>query len=526
MKKITIFIFFALSTLFVSAQTTYNITDFGAIGDGKTVATIAINQAITECSKNGGGRVVIPSGEFVSGTIFMKDNIEIYLESGATLLASTNTEDMPLIEHTDYRSLKDWYGWAALIYADGANNIAITGNGTIDGQGENQPSRPELPKGDMDGRCRNILFISCKNIRIEGIKMYHSGLWNQHYLNCEDLFVDNIYVDNNKRKNNDGIDIDGCRRVVVSNSIIDANDDAVVIKSTGEALCEDVTITNCVLSSWCNGIKAGTESTGGFRNIAISNCVIKPTTCPTNFNHNKFITNICFTGISLEIVDGGIMEAVAINNIITEGVQAPLFIRLGNRARKHLPDAPEPKIGTIRNITVNNMIAYDVENVTSSISAVEGACIENVTISNIQFRNNGGVSLGNEINKLDHLESVYDVEEMADSYPEAIKWGNLPASIFFLRRIKNIIIKDVTVTPLQEDSRTPIIAHDVKGIILGDFILSDNITAPIFFKGYDVEDYKIEKPLGWRGEVSTFEKFMFPTLPKNISNSNSSQNSH
>src|SRR5690606_36384331 len=141
-------------------------------------------------------------------------------------------------------------------------------------------------------------------------------------------------------RNNDAIDIDGCRRFVLSNSILDTDDDGITLKSTGAAATEDVVITNCVVSSFCNAIKAGTESTGGFRNITMSNCVVKPS---RNKGHPIFNTpRHGITGISLEIVDGGTMEGVSISNITIEGTECPLYIRLGNRPRKHTQLSPQP----------------------------------------------------------------------------------------------------------------------------------------------------------------------------------------
>lgn len=167
--------------------------------------------------------------------------------------------------------------------------------------------------GDRNGRPRNILFISCKDVHVEGITMRNSALWNQHYLNCEDVTIDHIKVYNHSNGNNDGIDIDGCRRFILSNSIIDSDDDGIVLKSTGTAPCENVIISNCIVSSFANAIKCGTESTGGFKNISISDCIVKP----SRHSGERILksTPSGITAISLEIVDGGIMDGVTINNV-------------------------------------------------------------------------------------------------------------------------------------------------------------------------------------------------------------------
>ncbi len=472
-----------------SQSKSYNIMDFGAVNDGATICTNVFNKAITTCSENGGGTVVVPTGTFKCGTIRMKDNVELHLEIGSTLLASAKHEDFPRLPQPEYRSYVDRGGWYALIYAEGASNIAITGLGTIDGNGAQHQPIKGLLGGDVDGRPRNILFISCKRVRVEGIKMLNSGMWNQHYLNCEDVVVDRVEVFNHSNRNNDAIDIDGCRRVTVSNSIFDTDDDGITLKSTGPAVTEDVVITNCVVSSFCNAIKAGTESAGGFRNITISNCVVKPsrsTTEPIFKTSRKGIT-----GISLEIVDGGIMEGITISNITIEGTQCPLYIRLGNRARKHTENAPEPPVGKMRNIAISNVVAYNTDNFSSSITAIPGHYIENVILDNVQFFNVGGLQNG------DYIAGHLEVEEDEKGYPQPTVWGNLPSSSFFIRHVKNISINNLMFGSDEADPRIPVIAVDVKNLRIGKASYTGSSSPESFVLLDQVEGYDIEKPLGW-----------------------------
>jgi len=467
----------------------YNIKNYGAINDGVTICTEAINKAIKTCSDNGGGVVIVPAGIFKSGTIQMKDNVEIHLEIGSTLLASTNHDDFPQQPQPKYRSQKDPGGWFALIYAEGVSNIAITGSGTIDGNGAQQKPVPALLGGDRDGRPRNILLISCKHVRIEGIKMINSGIWNQHYLDCEDVIEDCVEVYNHANRNNDAIDIDGCRRFVLSNSIFDTDDDGITLKSTGAAATEDVVITNCVVSSFCNAIKAGTESTGGFRNITISNCVIRPSRCPSDPVFKTPRKGI--TGISLEIVDGGTMEGVAISNITIEGTECPLYIRLGNRARKHTESAAEPLVGKMRNIAISNVVAYNTGNFSNSITAIPGQYIENVTIDNVQIFNKGGLKSG------EYLDIKKEIAEDEKGYPQPTVWGNLPSSTFFLRHVKNIAINNLMFGSIEPDPRIPIIAMDVKNLRIGKSSYTGSSSPESFVLLDRVDDYDIEKPLGW-----------------------------
>jgi polygalacturonase len=434
----------------------FNILDFGAASDTGKLSTLAINKAVEACFKAGGGRVIIPNGHFKSGTITLLDNVELFLERGAVLYGSTEHSDYPRQKQPAYRSQKDPGGWYALIYAEGASNIGISGYGTIDGQGAKQVPRP-VPAGavneDRDGRPRNILFISCRKISVQDITMLSSGIWNQHYLDCENVSIDNIRIYNHSNRNNDAIDIDGCRHVVISNSIMDTDDDGITLKSTGAAPTEDVSITNCIVSSFCAAIKCGTESTGGFKNIMISNCIVRPSACPTA---PVFRTpRIGQVGIALEIVDGGIMDGVSVSNIIIEGTECPIYVRLGNRARKHTDGAPEPPRGKMRNVSLSDINVYNAGNYCSSITGIPGSPIENITLNNIRIVNRGGLKQG------EYTSDPAKVAELEKEYPAPDRWRNLPSSGFFIRHVQDIALHDVTLRSLTTDPRVPVIADDV-----------------------------------------------------------------
>ena len=465
------------------------ISEYGAVGDGITINTVAIQSAIDACAKSGGGKVIIPSGKFLSGTIIMKSNVELHFEQNATLLASTRHKDYPLQPLPKYRSHKDQLGgFYALIYAEGAENISLTGHGTIDGQGKLQEPRPDPKARDIDGRPRNLLLISCKNILVEGLHFNNSGVWNQHYLNCEDVKVDKISVYNHSNRNNDGIDIDGCRRFILSNSTFDSDDDGITLKSTGAAPCEDIVITNCIVSSFCNAIKAGTESSGGFRNITISNCVVKPSISKTTpvFDTPK----IGITGLSLIIVDGGVMEGISVNNLTIYGTMAPIYIRMGNRARKYTEEAAKPEMGKVRNISISNVVAYGAGEWGSSITGQPGFPLQNISLSNIQLFTKGGVKSG-----------TFDenVKEDPQGYPQPTTWKTLPASGFYIRHAEGVSINNVTFGVEAEDERAPIVADDVSELQITDVRLSGPYKTATFVHGKNLKNYNIEKPLGWNG---------------------------
>ncbi|KAA2245680.1 polygalacturonase [Chitinophaga agrisoli] len=446
---------FALFYVSVKAND-FNIVDYGAVSDTSKLSTAAINKAVEACYKAGGGRVIIPTGNFKSGTITLMDNVALFLERGAVLYASTDHRDFPRQKQPAYRSQKDPGGWYALIYAEGASNIGIGGPGTIDGQGAKQvplPTPPGAVYEDRDGRPRNILFISCRKVTVEDVTMQSSGIWNQHYLNCDNVVIDKIYVYNHSNRNNDAIDIDGCRHVVISNSIMDTDDDGITLKSTGAAATEHVVITNCIVSSFCAAIKCGTESTGGFKNIQISNCIVKPSVCPTE---PVFKTpRIGQVGIALEIVDGGVMDGVTVSNITIEGTACPIYVRLGNRARKHTDAAPEPPRGKMRNISLSDINVYDAGNYSSSITGIPGSPIENITLNNVRIVNKGGVQQG------EYMGDPLKVPELEKEYPAPDRWKNLPSSGLFIRHVEDIALRDVTLGSQMADPRVPVIADDV-----------------------------------------------------------------
>jgi polygalacturonase len=470
-----------------------NVLDFGARGDGKTLNTKAIQSALDACAGAGGGRVLIPPGRYLTGTLLMRSGVELHLQHSATLLGSTRPEDYPRQPQPAYRSHKDQGGFYALLYAEGAEQIVVSGAGTLDGQGASHTSRHG--SGDQDGRPRNILFVSCRHVRVEGIHMQNSGMWNQHYLNCDHVIVRGVTVFNHSNRNNDAIDIDGCRRVVVSDCLFDTDDDGITLKSTGPAPTEHVVIQNCVVSSKCNAIKAGTESTGGFRNIAISNCVITPSASPGKGIFGTPHDGI--TGITLAIVDGGTMEGVSIQNVVIHGTQAPLYIRLGNRARLHTPGAPPPGKGKVENISIQNVTAYGAGDWTSSITGLPGLYVKNVCLSNVRLLTAGGLKEG---------DYKIDVEEDEKGYPQPSVWKKLPAFGLYIRHVKGVTLDDVVLGIKNPDTRSPLWAEDVQSLRVSNTRVDGPVGDVPFLRGEALTDWEVEKPLGWQGDVVRIEE--------------------
>ena len=254
-------VFAVVSVLFFSMRVTatpmsnFNIIDFGAAGDGETLNTKAIQSAIDACSQNGGGTVHFPAGTFLSGTIYLKDNVTLNLAPGAVLLGSADAKDYPL-NKCRYVSGSDRYVARALIWGEGLHDIAITGRGTIDGQGSlfvNNRMPPSEYKrlstffsdttrfitgaGDIN-RPYLIRLISCRNVLVEGVTLQKPAMWMQHYLNCDDVTLRDLNIFSHGNRNNDMIDIDGSRNVVITGCIGDSDDDGITLKSTSAAPVE------------------------------------------------------------------------------------------------------------------------------------------------------------------------------------------------------------------------------------------------------------------------------------------------
>jgi len=435
MRRISLLISIGVVCLLISGsalatEELYDIRDYGAKGDGKTMDTAAIQKAIDACSKAGGGTVYLPPRTFLSGTIYFKTGVTLRLAAGCILKGSTNLDDYPQTIPA-FRSYTDNYTEKSLIYAENVERVGITGSGIIDGQGASF-------EGPYKVRPYMIRFIQCRHVTIKDVTIINSPMWVQHYLACDDVRITGITVHSLVNHNNDGIDIDSCRRVVISDCNITSGDDAIVLKSTSDRVCSEVTVSNCVLSTRCNALKMGTESNGGFKNIVITGCSIYDTR---------------LSGIALETVDGGAMDRIVVSNITMDKVGAPIFVRLGNRARPFKQDMEKPGMGTMRNITISNIEATGANPTGCAISGLPGAAIENLTLSNIRLSFAGGGT---------NADAARAIPEKAEGYPEYAMFGKLSAYGFFCRHVKGLKLLNVQLQLAKADRRHAVVLEDVE----------------------------------------------------------------
>jgi len=299
-------------------MTTYLITEFGARNDNK-LNTDAIQTAIDTAFNKGGGKVIVPTGEFLTGAIFLKDNIELYLSPGAVLKFSDQQEDYPVVTSRWEGVRREVY--ASCLYAENAKNISVTGFGTIDGNGlkwwhifRNEREKLSYPRPKL------ISFDNCSNITIKDITLMNSPSWTVNPIRCQNITIDNLSIYNPANSpNTDGIDPESCKNVRISNCHIDVGDDCIAIKAgtedTSEHIsCENITITNCTMIHGHGGVVLGSEMSGGIRNVTISNCVFQDTD----------------RGIRLKSRRGrgGVVEDIRVNNIVMEGVICPFILNL------------------------------------------------------------------------------------------------------------------------------------------------------------------------------------------------------
>ncbi|MBC8053922.1 MAG: glycoside hydrolase family 28 protein [Sphingobacteriaceae bacterium] len=485
--------------IFISSSTTvfgitYDVKSYGATGNGMTLDTEAINKAIDAAANAGGGTVNFPAGTYLSYSIRLKSNITLYLEQGSTILAASSQggqgydapEPNEWGEKYEYQDYGHSHWRNSLIWGENLNNVSILGQGTIYGKGLLRGASPRNPVGN-----KAIALKLCRNVILKDFTILYGGHFGILATGVDNLTIDNLKMDTNR----DGMDIDCCRNVRISNCSINSPwDDAICLKSSyalGFARAtENVTITNCQVTGFDRGtfingtykrdeyklvpdkegptgrIKFGTESNGGFKNITISNCVFE----------------FC-RGIALETVDGGLLEDVAISNItMRDIVNSPIFLRLGGRMRG---PAGVP-VGELRRITINNLMVYNADSHFSClISGLPGNEIEDVKLSNIRIF----------YRPIDSAESVIqkEVPEHEKTYPEPQKFGVIPAYGFFIRHAKNFELNNVEISFMGKETRPAFILTDVKGILFNNVKAQKAPNAPIMvLKMYWISSREVE----------------------------------
>jgi hypothetical protein len=421
----------------IAAARDYDVRDFGAAGDGRTLDTKALQAAIDHCAAEGGGRVVLAGGRvYLSGGLVLRSNVTLLIDAGTVLRGSLDKDDYPDLK-PKLPFLYSERFTRHLIYAERERNIGIAGQGTIDGQGAHPVFDHRKNPGDKD-RPYILRFVECTNVRVRDVTMLESARWCSHYLACEDVVIDGVTILSSQRANRDGIGIDSCDRVRISNCRVETGDDAVVLKATAHRPCKNVVVTNCNLSSQAAAFKLGTESNGGFENIVLSNCTIYHTGG---------------SGIALLMVDGGAFDRVSISNVVMDDVAAPICIRLGNRARP-MPGEDPPGIGSMRNIVISGVQARRAGPLGCFASGIPGQYIENLTLRDVRIEFAGGGTLE---------QAKAAVPQREAEYPGQRMFGTLSAYGLFLRHVRNLTIDglDLSYDRQVGEQRPALVLDDV-----------------------------------------------------------------
>lgn len=477
------------------AEVVFNILEYGAVADGKTLNTEAIQAAIDAAHKSEkGGKVVFPKGRFLSGSIVMKSNVALYLEEDAVLLGSIDPEDYKAMdaEGRPDSPKKDDNSQLALVLAHKANNISLSGKGLIDGQGRGLALAidslhhagvridPNYSYANMRPnetvRPKLFRFSQCNQVSITDLNIKNGACWGLSFELCKDLTLDNLKITNRAYWNNDGMDITDSQNVRITNCDVDSADDGICLKSYYPGYSnENIYIANCTIRSSASAIKFGTASYGGFKNVTIENIKIYDT-----FR----------SAIALESVDGGIIENINISNIEAINTGNAIFIRLGHR------DGEKP--GIIRNVHIKDVkvqvpfgrpdIDYDMRGPAvpffhnpfpSSIVGIPGHPIENVILENIEISYPGRASKGMAYLPLSRLEQV---PENIKNYPEFDMFRELPAYGFYLRHAKGLTFKNVKLTLEAEDFRPAFVFDDVDGITMDQIEIPEPLKDQIILK--------------------------------------------
>jgi polygalacturonase len=403
----------------------FNVRQHGAAGDGLTLDTGALQFVIDLCAQQGGGTVYLPAGRYLTGSLFLRSNITLYLDAGALILGSENPADYPVI-HSRWEGMhQDTY--APLIGGNSLQNIAVIGRGTIDGRGavwwkakeENTLAHP---------RPRLISFSDCTNVLIEGITAINSPSWTVNPVHCQNVNIHAITIINPADSpNTDGINPDSCRLVRISDCYVSVGDDCITIKSGTEherpdrsAPCRDITITNCTLERGHGGVVIGSEMSGGVKNVVISNCVLIGTDRGIRIKSRRG--------------RGGTIEDIRVTNLIMDGVLCPftmnLYYHIGERGNVNISDKNPRSVndGTprIRRIHFSHITAREVKHAAGFLYGLAEMPLEDITLSDIS------------ISISDEADAGYP--EMADDIPSMSQAG------FFVRNARRIRLERVEVT--------------------------------------------------------------------------------
>ena len=419
--------------------------------DSTGLETAKWQAKIDAVAAQGGGVVAVGAGVHPVGTLFLRSNVELRLERGAVLSGSSDLGEYPPIRIPYSEQEPPWY---AVIAALDAVNVAVTGEGMLEGNGG-----CFNPKGQH--RPRGLIFLRCRNVRVEGVTLKDSASWMCYFKECDGVVARDVRIDNHCNMNNDGFDIESSN-VRIENCDVDADDDAICLKSDHPGFAmTNVVIRNCRASSICNALKIGTGTHGTVRGVEFGGCRVVPCRRRHRIMDGSFPGGppaaVAISGIAVECVDGGRVEDVWFHDIELNGQFIPVFVRLGARPKRwSAPSLPVGKEHALRNVLIENVRGAGRCWTASSLTGVPGHALENVTLRNVWLEMPGCGEGWNDYRNR-------DVPEVEGGYPEALMFGHiLPAYGFYVRHARDVKFENVHVTTAADDPRPAVCKEDVK----------------------------------------------------------------
>lgn len=420
----------------------YHARELGVCADGKTVVTKELQQLIDTCaSLEQGGVVYLEGGTFLSGMIECRSNVTLYIEENAILKGVLDLDAYPVRlskTHPNWNTLVQG-PQKALIYADSQENISILGGGVIDGSGDFPGEY-----GSESLRVSAILLVGCPDVLLCDLYVKDAGMWTIPVVECDNLYIHDVNIDSTWYPNRDGIDICDCYDVLVEHCSIQADDDAMCLKSGNESGCDNILVRNTfIISTMANGIKFGTYSYGGFTNCVCEDCIIKDTrTC----------------AITVQCVDGGQIRGLCFRRIEISNVESVFFIIIADKGRT--PEWGEHRIGTVEGLIFEDIHAEKVRRGYGSYLGGYVSGAERYPIRDIRFERVHAAYLGGV------TEVPGEPPEFENQYPESNCFGSLPASGYYIRHAENIVFEDCETIVLYPDSRQVYALSDAKDVVI------------------------------------------------------------
>jgi hypothetical protein len=456
-----------------------DIRQFGAVPDGTTINTRAIQEAIDTCSRDRHSGVLIQAGTYLTGTLHLKDNVTLHVAGGATLLGSGRIDDYANDTHKNMYKNEPHMD-RCLLFARNATGIAIEGNGVIDGQGHQNV----FPNPDDPQKHRPMLMrlLGCKRIRMRDITLQNPASWTSAWLYCSDIAVDGVTIRSRVNSNGDGLDFDGCRDVRVSNCSFDTSDDSICLQtSRPDAPCRDVTISNCTFTSKWAGIRIGLLSRGDFENVAVTNCSFR---------------DIDDSGLKIQMCEGAAMRNMIFSNLVMTNVPRPVFLTLCRQ--RACVDAPEQlaPVGSMRRLVFSN-IAAD-----SGMCGKDSALVfvghpdhpvQDIVLDNIHLQTGGGWTSAPNLEKLPDLTP----DRLAGWWPEYERFKTtVPCHGIYAEHIAGLAITNSMLGTAAPDNRPAIACHQVTHARFNNMASSAGKSATIYMDGKPALNQKAESRTG------------------------------